>query len=165
MIRCAITDLQTPLGKDWEMRAAAHIQMVWLTDCESTVGSLKRPVLNKLTDKRLGIELAAMRPSIWRRPGESIGDTAMDSLPDKDEATDIVYWVDTDVMIVDPMTKTMNPEKLMKALADNHWSLLQPLESLQKKRLKQQQRKAEKDRTHGEDRPEEQCEETRCASS
>ena len=97
--------------------------------------------MNKIADKRLGIELASMRHSIWRRKGEKIGETDADDLPAIGEATDIVYWVDTDVMIADCLTKLMNPEKLIEAIETNYWDLRQPIASLQKKRHKQQQRR------------------------
>ena len=120
--------------------------MVWITDCQSTQSSLVRPVMNKIADKRLGIELASMRQSIWRKKGEKISETDADDLPEIHEATDIVYWVDTDVMIADCLTKPMAPEKLIEAIETNYWDLRQPIASLQKKRHKQQQRrkKAEK---------------------
>ena len=115
--------------------------MVWITDCQSTQTSLARPVMNKIADKKLGIELASMRQSLWRKKGEKIGETDADDLPTIGEATDIVYWVDTDVMIADCLTKLMNPEKLIEAIETNYWDLRQPIASLQKKRHKQQQRR------------------------
>ena len=49
-------------------------------------------------------------------------------------ATDYVRWIDTDVMIVDPMTKVMDPVKLHEALDTNTWNVKQPVESILKSR-------------------------------
>ena len=133
LIRAAIIGMKETLGKDWVTTSAAHMQMIWYTDCNSTVTSLQRPVMGKITDKRLGIELTAMRQSIWRRKGERVGETDMDTMPTKDDATDIVYWVDTDVMLADALTKMMGPEKLVEALEVNYWDVKQPIASLAKK--------------------------------
>ena len=73
--------------------------------------------------------------------GEKIGGTDADELPKIDEATDIAYWVDTDVMIADCLTKPMPPEKRIEAFESNYWDLRQPIAPLQKKRHKQQQRR------------------------
>ena len=67
----------------------------------------------------------------------------MDSIADKDKATDIVRWVDTDVMICDPLTKIMEPIKLTTALDSNEWNIAQPIESLMKKRVEQAQRRSQ----------------------
>ena len=64
-----------------------------------------------------------------------------DERPSQDEAADVVQWIDTDIMIVDPLTKAMSSEKLYQALDSNFWDLKQPIESIEKKRLKQLQRR------------------------
>ena len=65
-----------------------------------------------------------------------------DEFPTVDEATDIVRWVDTKVMIADPLTKKMNPDCLLKVLDSNVWNITQPEDSKQDKCKKQQQRKS-----------------------
>ena len=60
------------------------------------------------------------------------------------DTTDSVRWIDTDIMLADPLTKTMSASKLEEALRTNRWDLMQPIESLQKKRIKQKQRSAAK---------------------
>ena len=52
-----------------------------------------------------------------------------------------MYWVDTDVMLADPLTKKMDAKKMWDALDSNYWDMKQPIESLRKKRLKQEQRR------------------------
>ena len=58
------------VGSDREADAAAFMKLVWVWGCDSVVSGLNRLVFGKIQDKRLGIELAAMRQSLWRVPGE-----------------------------------------------------------------------------------------------
>ena len=57
------------------------------------------------------------------------------------EVTDVALWVDTDVMLADPLTKRMDAKKLWEALESNFWDMKQPIESLRRKKLKQEQRR------------------------
>ena len=73
-LRAAIADMFEPLSrKQWEMEATSAIQLVWVTDCDSSRSALVRPTMGKPTDKRLGITIASLRQAIWRRSGETIG--------------------------------------------------------------------------------------------
>ena len=110
------------VGKDWEADAAAFMKHVWVSDCESVVSSLNRSVLGKIQDKRLGIEFAAMRQSLWRVPGTAKGDPRMDD-ERRADTTDVCLWVDTDVMLADPLTKKMEVTKLWVALDSNLWDM------------------------------------------
>ena len=141
ILRAALADLKGQLDmKDWQASSTLSIKQIWITDCKSVEQALSRPVLAKITDKRLAIEISSLRQSLWRRPGGALADPLYeDARPS--ETTDIVLWVDTDVMIADPMTKIMDPIKLQTALDTNEWSMRQPLESLAKKRAKQLQRR------------------------
>ena len=144
IIRAAVVDFRGLLNpREWERTAAEHMQMVWLTDCRSAESALVRSVLGKHASKRLGMELASMRQALWRRHGEALGDSAdLDERPGPDDRTDHVRWIDTDIMPCDPLTKVMQPDKLMAILETNRWDTDQQLESLQKKRRKQEQRQA-----------------------
>ena len=141
ILRAALADLRGELDmKDWQSSSTMSIRQIWLTDCRSVDQALSRPVLAKITDERLAIEISALRQSLWRRPGGQLADPLYeDARPT--ETTDRVQWIDTDVMIADPLTKVMDPIKLQTALDTNEWSLVQPLESLAKKRAKQLQRR------------------------
>ena len=144
IVRAGIADLHGLLDhKQWEASAAAFIHAVWFTDCKSSHDALVAPVQGKSQDKRLGIEIASLRQSIWRKPGEIVG---LPHLEEKKPAdtTDSIRWIDTDIMLADPLTKTMSASKLEEALRTNRWDLMQPIESLQKKRIKQKQRSAAK---------------------
>ena len=57
------------------------------------------------------------------------------------EVTDAVLSVDTDVMLADTLTKRMDAKKLWEALDSNFWDMKQPIESLRRKKLKQEQRR------------------------
>jgi hypothetical protein len=121
------------------------MQQIWFTDCKSLQESLTRDVLAKISDKRLGIELASMRQNLWRDTTELATDgpiTIRDDRPPDDRCTDLVRWIDTDVMLCDPLIKSMDPCKLLSALDSNYWDLRQPTEAIARKRAKQEQRRS-----------------------
>ena len=143
-LRAAIADMFGPSSrKQWEIEATSAIQLVWVTDCDSSRSALASPTMGKPTDKRLGITIASLRQAIWRRRGEVIGAPMVtDTLPSSSDATDICRWVDTDCMLADALTKQMSPEKLVAAMDTNTWKLEQPIESIVRKRDKQRERAA-----------------------
>ena len=62
IIRAGIADMHGKLDhRNWEASDAAFMHAVWLTDCESARAALMRPVQGKMSDKRLGIEVASLR--------------------------------------------------------------------------------------------------------
>ena len=140
-LRAAIADLYGKLDyKKWEASAAAFMPQIWFTDCRSVRDALTRPVFQKMADKRLSIEISSLRQNLWREPGEAVGSPQLkDEIPG--DATDKVRWIDTDVMIADPLTKTMEPIKMVQTLDGNLWDLEQPIEAVQKKRAKQNSRR------------------------
>ena len=67
-----------------------------------------------------------------------------------EETTDSIRWIDPDIMLADPLTKSMTSDKLTEALRTNKWDFAQPTGSLQKKGIKQSQRAAaKKDKKNG----------------
>ena len=50
------------------------------------------------------------------------------------DATDVIRWVDTDIMACDPLTKKMEGAKLTNAMDSNYWDLRQLHEALLKER-------------------------------
>ena len=60
------------------------------------------------------------------------------------ETTDSIRWTDTDIMLADPLTKSMSSDELTEAMRTNKLDLAQPIESLPKKRIKRSQRAAAK---------------------
>jgi hypothetical protein len=142
VMRAAIADMHDRLDRnDWERTSSMFMKHVWCTDCKSSEAALCNPVMGKIQDKRLGIEFAALRQSLWRVEGQALGDPRLcDALPDRAIATDICRWIDTDVMLADPLTKPMDASKMLHAMKTNYWDMKQPIESLRKKREKQRQR-------------------------
>ena len=67
-LQAAIADMFEPLSrKQWEIEATSAIQLVWVTDCDSSRSALVQPTMGKPTDKRLGITIASLRQAIWRQ--------------------------------------------------------------------------------------------------
>ena len=143
-MRAAFIDLRTQLNlKTWELSAISRMQNVWITDSNSTVSALTSDSIGKIVDKRLAIEIQALRQNIWRKQGDSLGESGiLDTLPKPEDCADIVRWCDTDVMLSDALTKRMDADKLMEAVESNRWSIAQPIESIMKKKLKKAHRKA-----------------------
>ena len=130
----------------WEAMASEKMRMLWLTDCKSLHDALKKPVMGKIVDKRLGIELAALRQSIWRRKGNDKDNVqAEDKLPGDLEFTDRVRWIDTCVMAADALTKIMDTSSISDFTSQNQWSLEQPHDSKLKKLAKQLARRKKPD--------------------
>ena len=153
VLRAAMADFRGHLDKrDWETSSAATMQHLWVTDCASVETAHMRPVAAKLADKRLQIEVAGLRQSLWRTSGSRADDPMVcDDIPKKEDRTDLVIWVDTDVMIADPLTKQMEPEKLVHTMKTGIWDQTQPIESLAKKRIKQEQRRSKDKRIQKEE--------------
>ena len=60
-LRTTIVDMFVLLSrKQWEVEAMSAIQLVWVTDCDSSRSALVRPTLGKPTDNRLGITIASL---------------------------------------------------------------------------------------------------------
>ena len=102
--------------------------------------ALMRSTPARLTDKRIMLDVASMRQSLWRQPGQRIGDPHYSDEMLKG-ATDSVRWIDTEVMIANPLTEAMEPDKIIAALDSNFWDIEQPIASVLKKKAKQLARK------------------------
>ena len=144
LIRATVADLHGQLDHDdWERTAAAWTHSVWFTDCRSAYDTLQKPIA-KSVDKRLGIELAALRQLLWRRPGSASPDRReLEERPR--EPTDLIRWIDTVVMVADCLTKAMKENYLRQVLDTNVWDLKQPQSAKDIKSRKQQQRRRKDD--------------------
>ncbi len=61
VLRPAVADMFGRLDRrDWERSAPRFCKNVWATDCNITTTSLVKPVLDKLADRRLAIEVASL---------------------------------------------------------------------------------------------------------
>jgi hypothetical protein len=140
LVRAALADMHGALDQArWESSAAAWTPAVWFTDCRSCFDTLQKPIA-KTVDKRLGIELAALRQSLWRQIGFDAPERR--SLEDKPEQpTDHIRWIDTEVMVADCLTKAMREDFLRKVLDTNVWNFAQPDSAKATKQKKQMQRK------------------------
>ena len=143
-IRACIADLNGKLDhKAWEATAAQHKHSVWLTDCKSCSSALEKKVQGKTTDKRLGIEVAALRQSLWRVPGQAFGLPFWDETKPGD-TTDSCRWIDTSVMLCDAFTKKMKADFMIKAVMSGYWNIAQSQEAKEGKYKKQRQRSSSK---------------------
>jgi len=99
ILRAALADLKGQLDtQDWQASSTRTIKQIWITDCKSVEQALSRPVLAKITDKRLAIEISSLRQSLWRKLGGVLADPLYeDARPT--ETSDTVLWVDTDEMM------------------------------------------------------------------
>ena len=91
----------------------------------------------------MGIELAALRQSLWRYYGRTALDARVQDEPPK-FPTDKCRWIDTKVMPCDPLTKSMSDEFLQDILDTNMWDYAQPDYSKAEKQRKQDQRRTKK---------------------
>ena len=133
--------------KRWETSVAAFMRMAWFTDCKSTFDTLQRPI-GRHVDKRLGIELASLRQSLWRTPGgDHINPLLCDDKPA--ETTDIVRWTDTSVMPADPLTKVMKDSYLREILKTNFWDFKQNEDAKEQKAQRQESRRRVAGRSEG----------------
>ena len=65
-LRAALVELNGEFqSKDWEDHCAAKFKHVWFTDCQSLYDDLKDPVAQGCEDKRLEIDLGALREHLW----------------------------------------------------------------------------------------------------
>ncbi|CAE7758342.1 TY4B-J, partial [Symbiodinium necroappetens] len=83
--------------------AQDRMKVAWFTDCFSLWSHLHNPTTGSVGDKRLAIDLCAMRQELWRAQGEEIGDPLGNDRP-PDGATTVIYWTSTDRMLADGLT-------------------------------------------------------------
>ena len=123
-IRAAIVDMKGDLDfRRWEESASSQMGHVWLTDCDSLFEHLTSSRLNSIENKRLAIDLMALRQQIWERDSER-------TLEIDHSRGDYPRWIDTSVMLADPLTKAMNSEKLMNVMMTGQFDLRPTEESL-----------------------------------
>ena len=73
-LRAALADAHGVfLRTDWEYHTARFMRNVWMIDCSSLNDDLRNPTFTRCSDKRLSIDLAALRQMVWLTPdGEFI---------------------------------------------------------------------------------------------
>ena len=78
---------------------------------------------NSIDNKRLAIDLKALRQLVWERNGER-------TLEVDSSSGDYPRWIDTSVMLADPLTKTMDSERLDQAMTTGYMDLRPTKESI-----------------------------------
>ena len=109
-----------------------------MTDCDSLYEHLVSPKFNNIENKRLGIDLMALRQQIWEKED---GDRSMVR---DGSSGDYPKWIDTSVMLTDCLTKAMDPERLVQTLETGIFDMRPTALSLMIKEKNRQARKATK---------------------
>ena len=150
-LRAIIADLRglLPDVRNWQEVSSSVMRHLWLSDCESLVSHLKNPKNERLENVRLSIDIQGLKQLLW----EKSDGTNLDELEPEDVAENAIRWIDTSCMVVDCLTKKMNPSILMKLITTSRLSLEPTVESqmLKLKKQKQRREKKAKDKVQGED--------------
>jgi len=126
---------------DWESHCSKVMRHMWFTDCQSLQDYLVRPVAAGSEDKRLEIDLDALRENLWFTADDELKDNL-----DPDTDRNRPRWIDTSAMIADPLTKQGN-EKFYSRLdetVNTGWISFIPSAESQLKKLKQQKVRRER---------------------
>ena len=113
---------------------------LWLSDCESLVSHLKNPKNERMENVRLSIDIQGLKQLLW----ETSDGRNLDELKPGDMAENAVRWIDTSCMVVDCLTKRMDPSVLLKLMATGRLDLKPTVESQMMKLRKQKQRASKK---------------------
>ena len=140
-IRAAIVDMKGKLDiKQWEDSASSHMGHCWVTDCDTLNEHLVSPKHNTVDNKRLAIDLMALRQQAWERNRERTQYVDHSS-------GDYPRWIDTSTIAADPLTKAMNGGRLTKMMMTGCLDLRPTPESLmikEKNRVLRQTQREEK---------------------
>jgi hypothetical protein len=132
-IRAALADAHGKLNiTKWEQSGAEFMQNVWLVDANSLAEHLQNDTFKRCSDKRLSVEIAALRQML--APDASL----RERLSAQDQ--DVVRWIDTSTMIADCLTKHMDPQRLMHTLKTGVLDLTPTDSSILQKMKKQKGR-------------------------
>ena len=134
-LRAALADAHGVfLRTDWEYHTARFMRNVWLVDCNSLNDHLRNPTFTKCSDKRLSIDLAALRQMIWLTPDGELREEIGSDQPD------MVRWIDTSCMVADCLTKRMRSGRLNECFRTCWLDLIPTDESVLCKMKKQKGR-------------------------
>ena len=139
-LRAAVVDCKGQLDmKNWEASAAEGMAHVWITDCDSLYEHLVSTKHKQVENKRLAIDLLALRQQIWERDDNEERTGEVDH-----SKGDYPRWVDTSAMTVDPLTKVMGAEKLEESMMTGIIDFRATAESLMVKARNRESRKSKK---------------------
>ena len=102
--------------RNWENPARRAVPQLLLSDCRSLVEHLNSEIPAKISDKRLGIEMAAIRQQLWT-------DELRRTWSEYPSGGDALIWISTSTMISDVLTKSMRPDLLLKTLRRNTYEV------------------------------------------
>ena len=110
-------------GKERYVKACDAMTIGWLTDCRSLYDHLLQPGMSEVTDKRLAIDLTALRQDVWRDLKEEVlgNPTYADAPPSA--GTNKVAWVDAATMAADGLTKRMKCDQLELLMRSGHFQV------------------------------------------
>ena len=129
-LRAALADAHgVSLRKGWECQAARFMRNVWVVDCNSLSDHVRNPTFAKCSDKRLSIDLAALRQMVWLTSDGELRDEIGSDQPD--------MVIDTGCMVADCLTKRMRSDRLSECLRSCWLDLLSTGESVLCKMKKQ----------------------------
>ena len=126
---------------DWESNCSKVMRHMWYTDCQSLYDYLVNPVAAGTEDKRLEIDLDALRENLWFTADDELKDN-LSLETDRNRPR----WIDTSTMIADPLTKDGNEKfhsRLEKTMVSG-WISFTPTPESELKKLKQQKARREK---------------------
>ena len=103
--------------RNWENPARRAVPQLLLSDCRSLVVHLNSEIPAKISDKRLGIEMAAIRQQLWT-------DDVRRTWNEFPSGGDALCWISTSTitMVSDVLTKSMRADSLLKTLRQNTYS-------------------------------------------
>jgi hypothetical protein len=146
-LRAIIADLkgELPDMRNWQEVSSRVMRHLWLSDCESLVSHLKNPKNERLENSRLSIDIQGLKQLLW----EKSDGTNLDELEPENIAENAIRWIDTSCMVVDCLTKKMNPDVMLNLLKTGELNLKPTIESqmlkLKKSKMRKQQRATKSD--------------------
>ena len=129
--------------RQWYEASVQHMRHLWLSDCESLLSQLKNPRNERLENSRLSIDRQGLKQMLL----ETQDGTSLDELLPEEACENAVRWIDTSCMIVDCLTKKMDPSLVLKVMKEGRTSLQPTVDSELKKLKKQKSMCAMKDVT------------------
>ena len=141
-LRVIIADCKGMISdmRNWQEESARCMRHIWMSDCESLVAHLKNPRNERLDNVRLSIDIQGLKTMLW----EKSDGTPLDALMPEATCENAVRWIDTSCMVVDCLTKRMDPGVLIRLMRTGTVSLQATVESELAKLRKQKNRKAKK---------------------
>jgi hypothetical protein len=145
-VRAALSEMRGGVhDKDWQTNSQKKVKQLWLTDCRSLHDHLTAKTIGKVTDKRVAIDLGALRQDLW-----TFNDVEQEQLDDQ-KFHDKIRWIDTSTMIVDCMTKAMKSDDLVRSLKEGVVDLTPTDVSLSRKAKKRAKPTKSEDRSQDDD--------------